>query len=174
MTRVALETPIDPAAKVYRFSFSTEVLRRGFWLYVWIISLRTGPSVYYVGRTGDSSSLNAQSPFSRVSGHLGPNKHANALSRHLAKHGIQFDDCDQLELVTFGPLYSESTDEAEHRNRRDKTAALGRDLCEAMRTADYQVLNSVPCRIESDPVAWAMVRASFADRFPRLKSEGGG
>jgi hypothetical protein len=164
-------TRIDPAAKVYRFSFSPEVLRRGFWLYVWIINLRTGPNVYYVGRTGDSSSLHAQSPFSRISGHLGPNKQANALRRHLAKHGIQFDACDQLELVTLGPLYAESAEASEHRVRRDKTAALERDLCEAMRAADYHVLNNVPCRIESDPGAWAMVRAAFADRFPRLNSE---
>jgi hypothetical protein len=69
------------------------------------------------------------------------------------------------------PLYSESTDEAEHRKRRDKTAAFERDLCEAMRAADYHVLNSLPCRIESDPAAWAIVRAFFGERFPRLKSE---
>jgi hypothetical protein len=56
--------------KLHQIAIPTEVLRRGFWLYVWQINLRGRAAVYYVGRTGDSSSLKAQSPFSRVSGHL--------------------------------------------------------------------------------------------------------
>jgi hypothetical protein len=165
------EPQLDPNHKLLKLTFSPDLLRRGFWLYVWNISLRTGPNVCYVGRTGDSSSIKAQSPFSRVSGHLGPNKYANALRRHLAKHQIEFDDCDQLELVAVGPLFPEAENEAEHRIRRDKTAALERDLCDAMRTVGYRVLNTVSCRIESDPVAWVAIREAFADRFPQLRSE---
>ena len=37
------------------------MLRRGFWLYVWEITTPNGEKVLYVGRTGDSSSPNAQS-----------------------------------------------------------------------------------------------------------------
>ncbi len=165
------KTTIDAGAKLHRLSFSPDLLRRGFWLYVWIISLRTGPNVYYVGRTGDSSSLKAQSPFSRVSGHLGPNKDTSALRRHLARHGIQFDACDQLELVAVGPLFAETAVESEHRDRRDRTAALERDLCNGLKKAGYHVLNEVSSRMESDPEAWAAVRAAFADRFPNLRSE---
>jgi hypothetical protein len=56
--------------KLYQFAIPIEVLQRGFWLCVWQINLRDGPAVYYVGRTGDSSSLKAQSPFSRVRTHV--------------------------------------------------------------------------------------------------------
>jgi hypothetical protein len=171
MTAARNETQLDPSHKLLKLTFSPDLLRRGFWLYVWNISLRTGPNVCYVGRTGDSSSPKAQSPFSRVSGHLGPNKHANALRRHLAKHQIEFDDCDQLELVAVGPLFPEADNEDEHRIRRDKAAALERDLCAAMRMAGYGVLNNVSCRIASDAALWAAVRAAFADRFPKLRSE---
>jgi hypothetical protein len=125
--------------KLHQIAIPTEVLRRGFWLYVWQINLRGGTAVYYVGRTGDSSSLKAQSPFSRVSGHLGPNKHANALRRHLSKNGISFDDCEGLELVTYGPLYEEADNRADHRDRRDKTHALESELCRAM-AKKYKVL----------------------------------
>ena len=165
------ETAIDPAAKLRKLVILPDLLKRGFWLYVWIISLRTGPNVYYVGRTGDSSSLKAQSPFSRIGGHLGPNKNANALRRHLAKHNIDLDACDQLELVAFGPLFPEADNETEHRVRRDKTAALERDLCDAMRAARYRVLNEVVCRIAHDEAKWAAVRDAFADRFPNLQPE---
>src|SRR5437899_3083430 len=93
---------------LYHLTLSTDILRRGFWLYVWVISLRDCRKRYYVGRTGDASSPKAQSPFSRASGHLGPNKHANALRRHLSRHGIDFDECVSLDLVTYGPLYEEA------------------------------------------------------------------
>ena len=71
--------------KLHQFVVPIEVLQRGFWLYVWQIKLRGGTAVYYVGRTGDNPSTKAQSPFSRVSAHLGSNERANALLRHLAK-----------------------------------------------------------------------------------------
>jgi len=95
-------------AKLHRLSIPAGILQRGFWLYVWRIGLRDGGELFYVGRTGDSSSLNAQSPFARISGHLGPNKRSHALRRNLCKHGIKLDACDELEFVTYGPLYDEA------------------------------------------------------------------
>lgn len=69
-------------------AFSGQVLRRGFWLYVWEIQPPNSERIYYVGRTGDSSSPNAQSPFSRMSHHLGFNRRSNVLRRHLEKRNI--------------------------------------------------------------------------------------
>jgi hypothetical protein len=66
----------------YSMSFDGNVLARGFWLYVWDIR---GPSFrrLYVGRTGNSSSPNAQSPFKRIGQHLDPSPNAkgNALGK---------------------------------------------------------------------------------------------
>jgi hypothetical protein len=54
---------------VESFHFDGRLLPRGFWLYVCRVESNTGALVY-VGRTGDSSSVNAASLFSRVSRHL--------------------------------------------------------------------------------------------------------
>lgn len=159
-------------AKLYRLCISPEVLRRGFWLYIWRIKLQKGSEVLYVGRTGDSSSLNAQSPFSRISGHLGPNKRANALRRHLKKCGIEVEDCEALELVTYGPVFPEGGNEAEHHHRRDKTAALERDLRDAMEEAGYRVLNRIRCRKRSDPDELERVLSAFAESFPYREPAG--
>jgi len=55
----------------YSIKFDGRLLDRGFWLYVIDIH---GPADrhLYVGRTGDSSSPNAASPFSRIGQHLDP------------------------------------------------------------------------------------------------------
>jgi hypothetical protein len=147
---------------------SPELLERGFWLYVWVIKLRGGRVVHYVGRTGDSWSANAQSPISRISGHLGPNKNANALQRHLRTHGIDFSECEALEFVAQGPLETEVENWNDYVLRRDRTHALERDLCDAMKNAGYEVMNDVTCRLPSEPQAWELVRAAFAERFEQL------
>lgn len=51
--------------------FDGAFLQRGFWLYVWRVIAPNSTEVLYVGRTGDSSSPNAQSPFNRMGQHLG-------------------------------------------------------------------------------------------------------
>ena len=67
-------------AAVHELQFDGSVLRRGFWLYVWeVIPVGQAP-VYYVERTGDSSSTNAQSPFNRMGQHLGFAKNSNIAS----------------------------------------------------------------------------------------------
>jgi hypothetical protein len=47
------------------------VLERGYWLFVWEIITSDGELLLYVGRTGDSSSPDAQSPFVRMGRHVG-------------------------------------------------------------------------------------------------------
>jgi hypothetical protein len=74
-------------------------------------------------------------------------------------------------LVTFGPLFDETSDQHQHRERRDKTAALERDLCDAMRAAGYRVLNRVHCLKESDPYEKARILTAFAERFSALQNQ---
>ena len=64
--------------------FNGGILQRGFWLYVWEVTPLGGKALYYVGRTGDSSSTNAQSPFNRMGQHLGFARNSNMLRRHLS------------------------------------------------------------------------------------------
>lgn len=56
---------------VHEIRFEGGILQRGFWLYVWKVTPADQAPLYYVGRTGDSSSTNAQSPFNRMGQHLG-------------------------------------------------------------------------------------------------------
>ena len=71
-------------AEMLTFSFSGSLLQRGFWLYVWQVTTADGREVLYVGRTGDSSSPHAQSPFNRLSQHLGSNKSRERLQARSA------------------------------------------------------------------------------------------
>ena len=153
---------------LFKMVIPPEILGRGFWLYVWVIALKDGRIVHYVGRTGDASSARAQSPFSRISGHLGSNKNANALKRHLARHGIEFNLCEQLEFVTHGPLHTETSDWESHKPLRDRVHALERALCDGMRNAGYDVVNVVTCKGSADENDWLSVKNAFATRFERL------
>ena len=58
------------------------MIERGFWVYVWRIASPVG-ELLYVGRTGDSSSPKAATPFARMGQHLGTNERQNMVRRHL-------------------------------------------------------------------------------------------
>jgi hypothetical protein len=152
----------------HAFAFSGELLQRGFWLYVWEIQPRGGTTIYYVGRTGDSSSLNAQSPFNRMGQHLGFNIKSNVLRRRLKESGIAPEICE-FRLVAHGPILAEAESLEEHRRTRDVVAALEKALAEAMSAAGYEVINRVDCRMVLDDDLFAKVRAAFAPHFPQLR-----
>ena len=142
---------------------------RGFWLYVWAVKPGARAPLIYVGRTGDSSSANSQSPFKRLSQHLGHNRRANALRRHLAKEGVEPEGCESFEMVAYGPIFPDTNDRDEHRSRRDKVAALEKALADALREAGYRVLNDVKCRHALDEALWQEIRNAFVTRFPKLQ-----
>src|SRR5215207_4311164 len=104
--------------KTTSLTFSGELLRRGFWLYVWEIKTSENVYLYYAGRTGDSSSIKAQSPFNRMGQHLGFNDKSNVLRRRPRGRGIDPEDCE-YRLVAHGPIWGETADRDEHRILRD-------------------------------------------------------
>ena len=156
-------------ARLQSLTFPGALLRRGFWLYVWEIETAKGDKCLYVGRTGDSSSPNAQSPFNRLSQHLGSNKHANALRRQLQKVGMEPESCRSFEMVAFGPIFPEVETMIDHHPARNKMAAMERALRDALHEAGYRILNSVYCNHKPDPEEWREVLAAFGERFPKLK-----
>ena len=147
--------------------FHGELLNRGFWLYVWEITTPQGTKLHYVGRTGDSSSFNAQSPFNRMSQHLGFNENSNVLRHRLDEKGVHAEKC-VFRLVAHGPILPEATTREEHRQRRDCVAAMERALADAMLAAGYNVINPIHCRTRLDERLFTAVRSAFADWFPRL------
>ena len=142
-------------AGTHELVFDGGLLERGFWLYVWEITTPEGAHLCYVGRTGDSSSMNAQSPFNRMGQHLGFNDKSNPLRRYLGTEGIEPEKCS-FRLVTHGPILEEAKIPSEHRERRDRIGAMEKALAAAM------------CRIELDTEMFADIRAAFAGRFPKL------
>ena len=150
-------------------SFDGAILQRGFWLYAWEITPAGEAPLYYVGRTGDSSSTHAQSPFNRMGQHLGFNEASNALRRLLTAQGVAPEAC-HFKLVAVGPLDAESTADtrAEHDERRDKIAAMEKALADLMQASGYNVINRVDCKKTLDLQVFAAVRQAFAGALPRI------
>jgi hypothetical protein len=125
-------------------NFNGALLGRGFWLYVWRIT-SAARNVLYVGRTGDSSSPHASSPFKRIGQHLdaGPNAKGNALARQLKRAGLTPERCT-FEMVAVGPLFPEQRNMKQHRVVRDHMAALERALADHLRAGRHDVVGTHP------------------------------
>ncbi len=152
----------------HTLQFHGKVLERGFWIYVWKI---TGPNRghhFYVGRTGDSSSANAQSPFNRVSAHLGFNENSNTLRRHLKTNGLQPESCD-FHMTCVGPIHTEIEEWGEHKSRRDDIAAIEEKLSCDLRDAGYRVINNVHCKKILNKDLYSEVKSLLEDEFPKLR-----
>lgn len=145
------------------------MLKRGFWLYVWEITTSKGKKAYYVGRTGDSSSPNANPPYNRMAQHLGRNEKQNALRRNLEKKGLKPEECASFKLISYGPIFSEEKDMESHKKPRDKVAALEQQLACAMEASGYDVVNVVRSQKPLDLKLWQKVKREFAEHFPNLK-----
>jgi hypothetical protein len=131
--------------------FSGQVLERGFWIYV--IEIRSDQRrVFYVGRTGDSSSRHAGSPFARIGQHLDLRASAkgNALLRNLRQAGLDAAACD-MEMIAVGPLFPEQATFDLHRPIRDRMAALEVGLARYLRGRGYEVLGMHAAREPADP-----------------------
>ena len=146
--------------------FTGKLLRRGFWLYVWDIKEDERRHLY-VGRTGDTSSPHASSPFQRIGQHLDSSLHAkgNALGRQLEAAKIDPASCT-FEMIAIGPIFAEQDNMLEHRPLRDKTAALERALADELKRRGYQVLGHHPKPGEPDPALMEQVNKELAAYFP--------
>lgn len=149
----------------YSMKFDGALLARGFWIYVWRVS-DVARTVVYVGRTGDSSSAHASSPFKRLSQHLdsAANAKGNALARQLAASGLQADSC-AFELVAVGPLFPEEGEWQRHCVVRDRMAALERAVADHMRSHGYVVIGTHSPTGTVDPELLAQVCAVLDERL---------
>ena len=160
---------MTPSLQTLRFDGA--ILQRGFWLYVWEITPTGEAPLYYVGRTGDSSSTHAQSPFNRMGQHLGFKEASNALRRRLLARGVTPEDC-HFKLVAVGPLDAESTEDsrAEHDERRDRIAAMEKALADLMLEAGYKVINKVHRKKTLDHQMFDVTRLAFAGAFSKIRT----
>lgn len=152
---------------IYTLDFSGNLLQRGFWLYVWEITTPNHELIYYVGRTGDSSSCNAQSPFNRMGQHLGFNVKSKVLRRRLVSKGVDPETCI-FRLIAHGPILKEASTLEKHRQPRDTIAALESALAVALNEVGYAVINTINCRASLDHKLFESVLTSFETELPRL------
>ena len=153
----------------HHLAFRGDLLKRGFWIYVWKITSPGGGLRLYVGRTGDSSSPNAASPFERMGQHLDfrPNAKSNAMMRQLRSAGLDPTSCT-FELQALGPFFPEQTTKEEHEPFRDRLARIESELARELRDRGYEVLGSHGSRMALDEELWSQVLASFDELFPRI------
>jgi len=129
---------------IHEIGFQGALLQRGFWLYVWRVRDNSREALY-VGRTGDSSSRFAASPFARLGQHLDirPKATANMLLRNLRKSGFDPVQCSYA-LFAVGPIYREQTTLQSHRRIRDIVAPLESALACQLQDDGHHVLGTHP------------------------------
>ena len=150
--------------------FTGKLLKRGFWLYIWDIKEDASRHLY-VGRTGDSSSPNASSPFRRIGQHLDVSLNAkgNALGKQLKKAGLDAERCT-FEMIAIGPLFDEQQTMGQHIPLRDKTAALERAVADELGRRGYSVLGTHPRQRQPDQDLLDQVVEKIEDVFPHRAS----
>jgi hypothetical protein len=126
---------------IHRLKFDGAILERGFWIYVWKISFGS-KVVVYIGRTGDSSSPNASSPFRRMGQHLDLKAGAkgNSLKRAINQEGWEPQHC-HFEHIAIGPLFPEQDSMGTHIPYRDRTAAIEFALSQVIEKA-YRLIGT--------------------------------
>ena len=121
-------------------SFHGEILERGFWIYVWEITSQDKKYIY-VGRTGDSSSANAASPFNRIGQHLNfkSNAKGNSLAKRLREVGIQPKNSN-FRMLAIGPIFPEQDSFEKHKPYRDYLATIESELANFIESQGYIVI----------------------------------
>ena len=166
-------------AATYTLTLPAKMLSRGMLLYELRVEMPQGEMLYF-GHTGDSSSLHATAPYTRMGQHLGFSKAANSLRRLLTENSITPEECAHYELISHGPVYAEiglkagqSRDEQMGLQKpvRDKMAGLEKMLRDALHDSGYRVLNVVHSKKEYDKDAWEEVREAYSIHFLRLGAD---
>jgi hypothetical protein len=124
----------------HQITFDGEVLQRGFWLYM--VEIRcVGKKYVYIGRTGDSSSPNAASPFLRIGQHLdfGDNARSNSLAKRLKEQKID-PTRSRFRILALGPFFPEQESFEAHKPYRDQMATLEYEIAEYLREKKISVL----------------------------------
>lgn len=153
--------------KSHSLTFSGALIERGFWLYVWHVTC-FDKSIVYVGRTGDSSSSYAASPFNRLGQHLDVRESASAnmLLRHMRKKGLE-PTVGMYRMVAVGPIYREQETMELHRKHRNVVAAMEAALGRHMHELGYDVVGNTSSKHPLDQALFERVLKEF---HPQLSS----
>lgn len=151
---------------VYEIEFDGSLLQRGFWIYIWLIQTNASKRLIYVGRTGDTSSPNAQSPFRRVGQHVDPNPNSksNALARNLRNLKIDPKSC-KFSFTAIGPIFKECESMEAHIPVRNQMAALERSTADWFHGKGFEVIGTHPKLREVNTEIWNKIKYELMQRF---------
>lgn len=154
--------------KCHSLTFSGALIERGFWLYVWHVVCGS-QTIVYVGRTGDSSSQYAASPFNRLGQHLDVRESAaaNMLLRHMRLKSMD-PTSGKYTMVAVGPIYPEQQSMELHRRRRNVVAAMEAALGRHMNERGYDVVGDTTSKHPLDGKLFAKVLKEFRPALDRL------
>jgi len=154
--------------KSHSLTFSGALIERGFWLYVWHVACGT-QAIVYVGRTGDSSSQYAASPFNRLGQHLDirESASANMLLRHMRLKKME-PTAARYTMIAVGPIYPEQQSMELHRRHRNVVAALEAALGQHMVQRGYDVVGNTTSKHTLDQRLFTEVLAEFAEQLEGL------
>lgn len=126
--------------------------------------------VFYVGRTGDSSSQFAASPFLRIGRHLDfrSTAKANSLAKHLKAQGIVPARCT-FEMVALGPFFQEQKSLELHRRYRDQIAAVESYVAQRFESAGYKPLGDTKSRKTCPPELLQRADQFLSEYFPETR-----
>ena len=156
--------------KPYVLDLPVPMLERGFWLYVWRIKSKQGEFLY-VGMTGDAGFTKAADPFSRTAQHLSHNERQNAVRKNLKDHDVLPEECDSIKLIAHGPIFPETSSRDEHKRRWNIVARFRKELADALKFNDYQLLPYPGSTQDLDYDRWKGVRKAFERHFPELSCD---
>jgi hypothetical protein len=128
--------------EIYKMSFDGQILERGFWLYIWKIN-HIEEIFFYIGRTGDSSSPYASSPFNRIGSHLDfrENAKGNTLAKRLKEKGVEAKN-SKFSMMAIGPIFPEQRDFEAHKFYRDKVATYEYEIANYLKIEGKKVLGT--------------------------------
>jgi len=136
--------------KSYSFGMDGNLLKRGFWLYLIHVRVNSRKKGYfYVGMTGDTSSTNAASFFSKLGRHLGNNRNNNTLRKRLDEKKIDASDCNFVTLA-IGPLFDEINIRQKHIKIRRTVSYLEKCLLGYLKKKGLYILNKSPKGVMPD------------------------
>jgi hypothetical protein len=159
--------------KSHSLTFTGALIERGFWLYVWHVACGK-KSIVYVGRTGDSSSQYAASPFNRLGQHLDVRESASAnmLLRHMRKKDMD-PTAGKYRMVAVGPIYPEQETMELHRRHRNVVAAMEAALGRHMKEErGYDVVGNTNSKHPLNMQLFRQVLSKFKSQLDDLPLPG--
>ena len=157
-----------------RLQFDGDVLRPGFWIYVWRVRSLRGELIC-VGNTGDPEAVTTLAPFHLMGSDLATHPlMPGALYRCLLNRGIAPTACE-YEFIAHGPIYPEDGNEAggegAHRCHGQQVIAAAETLVIALRAGYYDVESFVQ---DSDDIPglelWERIYHAFVPHFPLMST----